>query len=353
MEIRKRFQLCTALTSLVALSGAATPPVVETSADERLMLITGKHRDDVLAVLNETGARGYRFRALTSTPSGHGVANLRFLLERAPDTEPGECQYAFAEGTDPKRLNRMVGELAAQGFRIAPGGMLERPQDYVLAGSSSRSFLAMTRLGGDPSVEYSVVGAQNREAVLTKALDRCRRGYRFIGLLSSPMSWVMTIWERPRSADESDVGSTCDREFEYLCRMRRSRLKQGLDEHASEGWQLIATAAHGFGGSRCVFLSRKHLDKVTREYRYRDESDGMDTWQGWLEEGFRFLPETLGTLMALERGPTSRTRAEYRLVAADSPRELLDATSAALADGFRVLGFLGENAILASRQSGG
>jgi hypothetical protein len=133
--------------------------------------------------------------------------------------------------------------------------------------------------------------------------------------------------------------------------MRLRRLKEALLERASEGWRLLATATHGFGGSSCALLTREKTDRAARDYRFLDECDGPEVWQGWLQEGYRILEETGGALIALERDPAEGTLVEYRVVIEESTAELLDSASEALTSGFRVLRFLGEDSLMLYRHS--
>jgi hypothetical protein len=324
------------------------PPTVETSSDRRFLLVSGKSRDDVLAAVNKVAEDGYQLVTISSTWRNVGTAGLACLLEKSADEHATEYQYAFAQGMAAKPLNREVQELAARGFRIPPWGLLARWADYIWV-SAPKVFIVMERSGELPVREYSVVSAAKGRKHLIVTMERgCENGDRFMELYSSGPAPMMTFWERMPSTHDSEDSPRCDGRYEYVSEHRFRALREQLIERGNRGYRLVA--ASGLG----LLLERPEIPPRTHSYRFPCTSgdtceDAVATMNTWAREGFRLHARSPYFIMVKEHDPKNLPAVEYHLIGPALVHELLDALSAARADGFRVLRLLGDDEILLQR----
>lgn len=332
----------------------AAPPTVKTSSDQRLLLVSGRHRDDVLTAVNEAAADGYRLVALTPTWHELGITGLGCLLERSADEPAANYRYAFPQGSDARLLDKEIRELAGRGFRIVSHGLLERWADYLIA-SGTQSLIVMERSTPTSVGEYNVLAAYSRKRLLDRMTERCESGYRFVGLLASPKGWMMTVWERMPSTDVPDEELSCNGRYDYVDKMSRRALRKQLIERGAQGFRLLAIAMPGFrGGSYGAVLERLQGETQTYSYRFpfvddEDAQDALDTMNNWAAEGFRLHAGSSSAFMVMEQDPAALNETKYKLIGTSSAHDLLDALSEALADGFRIVRFMGSDAVLLER----
>ena len=355
-ELRSRIRACVfqsiavlaTLSFSVAASGKANSPTITTSSDQRLQLVLGERRDDILAAVNDVAEDGYRLVAASTTARIVGSAGLACLLEKCTDGDATEHQYAFVQGMTAKRLGREIRELADLGFRIPSWGLLARWADYIEA-AAPKAFVVMERSGEAPVRDYHVVDvAMGRKRLIATTEQACENGDRLIGLHASGRAAGMTFWERLPATQISDDTRPCDGRYEYVSHPNLRKLMEQLAERGNEGYRLLA--ASGLG----LLLERPGDPPQVFSYRFpctpRDPcEEAVATMNAWASEGFRLWPSSPYFIMVKDHDPETIPAIEYRLIGPAPAHELLDALSEARANGFRIIDLLGDDAVLLER----